>query len=58
MVKKKLFISHISTETELAQSLKQRLEKDFLGLLGIFVSRRTAKRFKLEQSGLTRSTRL
>jgi TIR domain len=38
MAKKSLFISHISNETELAQSLKQRLEKDFLGLLDIFVS--------------------
>jgi hypothetical protein len=38
MAKKQVFISHISSETQLAQSLKQRLEKDFLGLLDIFVS--------------------
>ena len=35
---KRIFISHISSETELAQHLKQRLEKHFLGLLDIFVS--------------------
>lgn len=38
MGKKRVFISHISRETELAQGLKQRLEKHFLGLLDIFVS--------------------
>ena len=38
MTKKKLFISHISNESELAQWLKQRLDKDFPGLLDIFVS--------------------
>lgn len=38
MAKKKVFISHISSETELAQLLKQQLVKDFLGLLDIFVS--------------------
>lgn len=38
MAKKTVFISHISNETELAQCLKQRLDKDFLGLLDIFVS--------------------
>jgi hypothetical protein len=35
---KKIFISHISSETELAQSLKNSLKKYFLGLLDIFVS--------------------
>lgn len=38
MARKRVFISHISNETELAQSLKQQLEKHFLGLLEIFVS--------------------
>ena len=38
MAKKRVFISHISSETQLAQSLKQRLDRDFLGLLDIFVS--------------------
>jgi len=38
MPKKRLFISHISTESSLAQTLKQRLQRDFLGLLDIFVS--------------------
>ncbi len=38
MAKKQVFISHISRETELAQALKQRLAKHFLGLLDIFVS--------------------
>jgi TIR domain len=38
MEKKRVFISHISSETQLAQSLKQRLDRDFLGLLDIFVS--------------------
>lgn len=33
-----IFISHISTETELAQVLKDHLERDFLSLLDIFVS--------------------
>ena len=36
--RKKVFVSHISSETELAQLLKQRLQKHFLGLLDIFVS--------------------
>lgn len=38
MPKKRVFISHISTESVLAQALKQRLQRDFLGLLDIFVS--------------------
>ena len=38
MSKKTVFISHISSETELAQSLKTHLERHFLGLLEIFVS--------------------
>jgi hypothetical protein len=36
--KKRVFISHISEETDLAQALKRRLDIDFLGLLDIFVS--------------------
>lgn len=36
--KKRVFISHISDETELAQWLKARLDQDFLGALDIFVS--------------------
>jgi hypothetical protein len=35
---KSVFISHISDETELAQWLKSRLDRDFLGTLDIFVS--------------------
>jgi len=38
MARKKVFISHVSTETDVAQYLKQRLDRDFLGLLDIFVS--------------------
>ena len=38
MPKKRVFISHISSESALAQALKQRLQRDFLGLLEIFVS--------------------
>ena len=38
MAKKRLFISHVSTESSLAQALKQRLQRDFLGLLDTFVS--------------------
>ena len=38
VTRKKLFISHVSAEAELARCLKQRLDKDFLGLLDIFVS--------------------
>jgi TIR domain len=33
-----LFISHLSTETDLAQALKTHLQDDFLGLLDVFVS--------------------
>lgn len=33
-----LFISHVSTETDLAQALKRYLQDDFLGLLDVFVS--------------------
>ena len=36
--KQTVFISHISDETELAQWLKARLDRDFLGGLDIFVS--------------------
>ena len=36
--KKAVFISHISDETDLAQWLKARLDRDFLGGLEIFVS--------------------
>jgi TIR domain len=38
MQKKTVFISHISDETELAQWLKARLHRDFLGMLDVFVS--------------------
>lgn len=38
MAKSKLFISHISDESETAQVLKRHLAKDFLNLLDIFVS--------------------
>jgi TIR domain-containing protein len=38
MSRKRVFISHISSETELAQSLKKHLERHFLDLLEIFVS--------------------
>jgi TIR domain len=33
-----VFISHVSDETELAQWLKAQLDRDFLGMLDIFVS--------------------
>lgn len=36
--RKSVFISHISAEAELARGLKMRLERDFLGMLEIFVS--------------------
>lgn len=36
--KKSVFISHISDETDVAQWLKARLDRDFLGTLDIFVS--------------------
>jgi len=38
MAKPKVFISHISKETELAQMLKKHLAKDFLNFLDIFAS--------------------
>lgn len=38
MAGRQIFISHISSETELAQRLKARLDQDFLGMLDIFVS--------------------
>jgi len=38
MTKKRVFISHISSEAQLSQHLKQRIERDFLGLVDIFVS--------------------
>jgi hypothetical protein len=38
MAKTRVFISHISAEAALAQAIKQRLQRDFLGLLDIFVS--------------------
>ena len=38
MAAKSAFISHISDETDLAQGLKARLHRDFLGMLDIFVS--------------------
>lgn len=38
MTRKRLFVSHVGSETELAQHLKQRLAKHFLGLLDTFVS--------------------
>ena len=37
-MKKRLFISHISEEREVAESLKRVLGRDFLGLLEVFVS--------------------
>jgi hypothetical protein len=36
--KKTVFISHISDETEVAQWLKARIDRDFLGAVDIFVS--------------------
>jgi TIR domain len=38
MARIQIFISHISSESALAQALKQRMARDFLGLLDIFVS--------------------
>lgn len=35
---KRIFVSHISSETELAQQIKAYLDKHFLGMLDIFVS--------------------
>lgn len=38
MAKTRVFISRISAEMALAQALKERLRRDFRGLLDIFVS--------------------
>ena len=38
MLRKEVFISHISSETDIAQALKAHLGRHFLGLLDIFVS--------------------
>lgn len=38
MATARLFISHLSTETELAQLLKRRVEQDFRDVLDVFVS--------------------
>ena len=38
MPAKQAFISHVSTETELAQAFKDMLRRDFLGMLDVFVS--------------------
>ena len=38
MATKCVFISHVSIETALAQALKERLQRDFLGMLDVFVS--------------------
>ena len=38
MPRTRVFVSHISSEAALAQALKQRLQRDFLGMLDIFVS--------------------
>ena len=38
VAKQSVFISHISDETEIAQWLKARMDRDFLGSLEIFVS--------------------
>jgi len=38
VTRKSVFISHISDETEIAQWLKARMDRDFLGSLDIFVS--------------------
>lgn len=37
-MKKRLFISHISEERKVAESIKGALDRDFLGLLEVFVS--------------------
>ena len=37
-MKKKIFISHISDEADLARAIRERLEGDFLGLIDAFVS--------------------
>jgi hypothetical protein len=38
MTKKQVFVSHISSEAEIAKRLKRHLDDDFLGMLEIFVS--------------------
>lgn len=38
MAKKKIFISHVSEETDLAVAVKERLVNDFLGLVDVFMS--------------------
>lgn len=38
MARQQVFISHISSETEIAQRLKERLSSHFIGMLDIFVS--------------------
>ena len=38
MKKKRLFVSHISEERSIAEQLKTALNRDFLGLLDVFVS--------------------
>ena len=38
MAAKQAFISHISAEAEFAQAFKERLHRDFLGMLDVFVS--------------------
>jgi hypothetical protein len=38
MARQQIFISHISSEGDIAERLKQRLASDFLGMLDIFVS--------------------
>jgi hypothetical protein len=37
-MKKRLFISHIAEEREIAERLKTSLTRDFLGMLDVFVS--------------------
>lgn len=37
-MKLKIFISHISEEAELAKLLQEHIDRDFLGLLELFVS--------------------
>ena len=36
--KRSVFISHVHTETDIAQWLKAHLVRDFLGMLDIYVS--------------------
>lgn len=49
-MKKRLFISHISEEREVAESNKGALDRDFLGLLEV-LSRRTQRASRLGKSG-------